>query len=369
MKACMVSKRFPPYAGGLEARVAELARWLVGRGDSVLVLTSMEEEAAPYEVLDGVVVRRSNVFFSVFNALFAFGILWDLFREDYDFIDVNLPDPVNSVFAFLASVVRGKPMYVTYHADIVRDGFFYLPFKLLYRPLEWLVMWRARRIFVTSKEYAESSPEVSGFLWKAVVAPNFVDTERYNPSVDGSSVKSELGLGGRKMVLFVGRLVEYKGVEYLIEAAATLRDDVFVVVGEGPLSGSLRSKAERMGLGNVVFAGRVSGGRLPEYYAACDVFVLPSVTRQEAFGIVLIEAMASGKPVVSTNISAMPFVVGDGGVVVPPRDPKALADAVNMILSDSCLASRLAENGFRRVRELFNRDVVCSRIREVYSSA
>jgi glycosyltransferase involved in cell wall biosynthesis len=124
-----------------------------------------------------------------------------------------------------------------------------------------------------------------------------------------------------------------------------------------------------LGLDNVYFAGYVSDDDLLDYYMVCDLFVLPSVTRQEAFGLVLVEAMAFGKPVISTNFSGMPYVVGDAGLLVEPRNPKALVEAINKILSDPVLSAELGRRGRRRVEELFEREVVCKKIREAYTSA
>ncbi|MFH1055283.1 MAG: glycosyltransferase [Candidatus Altiarchaeota archaeon] len=369
MKVCMVSKHFLPYSGGLEVRVLELARWLVGKGEKVLVLTTHEPRTKSSEVVDGVDVSRSKVWFSLFNGPFSPGVLLDLLEREYDIIDVNLPDPVGSVWAYIASVIRGKPLFVTYHADILKDGIIFLPLKIIYGPLHWILLRRAVRIFVTSPNYAQSSAVLSGFMAKVVVAPSFVDLKRYNPSVDNSKVREKMGLSGRKVVLFVGRLVEYKGLDYLVEAAGMLSDAVFVIVGDGPLRGRLERKVLASGVKNVLLAGHVGDGELSGYYGACDVFVLPSVTRQEAFGLVLVEAMACGKPVVSTNFSGMPYVVDGGGLLVEPRDAVALAEALGKILADSALASDLAEKGVKRVRDFFARDVVCSKISEIYKSS
>jgi glycosyltransferase involved in cell wall biosynthesis len=366
MKVCMVSKHFHPFSGGLEVRVLELGRWLVLRGEAVQVFTLLEPGTKGIEVVDGIEVRRSRKFASLFNAHFVPGILGNLMSRDYDIIDVNLPDPINSMFAVLASLVRRKPLIVTYHADIIREGVFYLPFMLFYAPLEWLVLSRASRILVTSPDYARTSSTLRGFMGKVQVASSFIDPGRYNTSVDGSAVRKRHGLKGR-VVLFVGRLVPYKGVEYLIDAATQVPDATFLIVGDGPLRDSLKRKAS--GSANVVFAGQVGDDELPGYYGACDVFVLPSVTRQEAFGLVLVEAMACGKPVVSTSFSGMPYVVGDGGLLVAPRDAKALADAIKRVLSDGRVAKELSGKGVKRVAELFLKDVVCARILDVYKSA
>ncbi len=363
MKVCLVSKHYPPYAGGLENRVRDLGAWLSGRGVEVLVLTSHEAGTLGREFAGGVDVRRSRAWLSLFNAPFLPGTLWGLMRREYDLVDVNLPDPFGGLFALAASVLRGKPLTVTYHADIVREGLVHLPFKILYRPFERLLLSRASRIFVTSPDYASSSPSVRDFMGKVTVAPSFIDPVKYHPGVDGVAVRSRFP--GKKIVLFVGRLVPYKGVGVLLAAASKV-DAVFLIVGEGPMKAALAEEARDMP--NVVFEGRVADGLLPSYYGGCDVLALPSVTRQEAFGLVLVEAMACGRPVVSTNFSGMPYVVGDGGMLVAPGDPEALAGALNRILSDPAFGSGLGLKGVSRVRELFTRDAVCEKLLSVYKS-
>ncbi|MBD3387509.1 MAG: glycosyltransferase [Candidatus Altiarchaeales archaeon] len=372
MKACMVSKHFQPYSGGLEVRVLELARWLADRGEDVLVLTSHEQGTADVEDMHGFRVLRSRAWFSLSNALFTPGILLDLLKSDYDFIDVNLPDPVNSIFAFVASLLRGKPLFVTYHADIVRGGLMNVVFKLFYNPIQYLVLKRARRIFATSPNYAESSPAVSRFMDKVVVAPSFISPERFNTGVDALVLRRSLAASDEKLVLFVGRLVPYKGVDVLLEAFSKILGHVtarLIIIGSGELDGELKAKASNLGLeDHVNFRSEVGDGLLPKYYMACDLLVLPSVTRQEAFGLVLVEAMACGKPVISSDFSGMPYVVGDAGLLVEPGNPERLANAILRILSDDSYAENLGSKAVKRVGELFTRDVVCERILEVYKS-
>jgi len=136
---------------------------------------------------------------------------------------------------------------------------------------------------------------------------------------------------GEKIVLFVGRLVYYKGLEYLIEAMKDVEAKL-LIAGSGPLEKQLRKKSRIIGVGQkVIFLGKVSDAEIKYLYQICDVFVLPSVEPSEAFGLVQLEAMAYGKPVVNTNLpTGVPFVSrhGETGLTVPPRDPKALAEAV-----------------------------------------
>jgi rhamnosyl/mannosyltransferase len=173
-------------------------------------------------------------------------------------------------------------------------------------------------------------------------------------------------------VLFVGRLVYYKGVEVLFEAMARCTGTL-LLVGDGPLEPALRQRAVVLGIQNrVVFAGRVSDEDLPAYYQASDVFVLPSIARTETFGVVQVEAMAAGLPVVSTNLpTGVPWVNQDGvsGLVVPPADPGRLADAIGSLLADPVLRERLGRNAVARAGELFSRDRMIAAFRDVVERA
>ncbi len=164
---------------------------------------------------------------------------------------------------------------------------------------------------------------------------------------------------GRPIVLFVGRLVRYKGVDVLLEAMRGVSATA-ILVGNGPEQVSLQRAAERLGVADrVKFLGEVSPDELAALYRACDLFVLPSITRQEAFGVVQIEAMACGKPVISTDLGTGSGWVnqnGETGFVVPPRDAVALHDAIARLLADGALQATMGAAGYLRARTLFSVD-------------
>jgi rhamnosyl/mannosyltransferase len=166
--------------------------------------------------------------------------------------------------------------------------------------------------------------------------------------------------------------VYYKGVEVLIDAMTRLAGTL-VLIGEGPLERELRRRVSDRGIEDrVLFPGRVEDDDLPAYYQAADVFVLPSVAKTEAFGVVQIEAMAAGVPVVSTNLpTGVPWVNQDGvtGFVVKPGDADALADAINRLLNDEPLRIRLGRNASSRARDLFSRDRMVQTFRDIVERA
>ena len=161
------------------------------------------------------------------------------------------------------------------------------------------------------------------------------------------------------VILFVGRFVYYKGLDVLINAMARCTGTL-ILVGDGPLDIELRAQVAALGIGSRVrFAGQVPDHDLPAYYHASDIFVLPSVARTEAYGLVQTEAMAAGVPVVSTNLpTGVPWVNQDGvtGLVVPPGEPDALAAALGALAANPALRRTLGDNGRRRAVTLFSRD-------------
>ena len=371
MKIAHVTKYFHPHRGGIESHVLGISEEFVARGNDVLVFTSNKPESQRREDVEGITVLRSRVFFTLFNGPFAPGIFADLMKEDYDLIHLHLPDPFNSVFALAASKIRGKPLFVTYHADIIKDRWYHIPFKFAYWFFMYAVLSSAVRIFLTTPNYVAGSQIPNKHRRKVEIVHNFVDAERFNPELSGARIRKEYSLENKKMILFLGRLVPYKGVEYLIKAYAkvkvSVKDAVLVIAGSGPLEDELKKMACDLKAEDALFV-KAADDEIPEYYAACDVFVLPSVTRQEAFGIALLEAMASGKPTITTNISGMPYVVGDAGITVSPRDADALSSAIIAILSDQNLAKELGKKGRERVEKEFRKEIVAEKILKAYHS-
>lgn len=365
MHVVQVTKYFFPHKGGMESQVLGIAEGLVGE-HKVSVLTSNAPVTANFELIGGINVYRSRVFFTLFNGPFAPGILVDLFKREYDLIQVHLPDPFNSLFALCASKLRNKPLVVTYHADIVKNKLVHKPFKFIHNFLSYAVLSQAKKIIATSPDYITCSDVLPQFRNKITVVPNFVDTRRFYPR-DGRVVRKQLGLEDKKIILFVGRLVPYKGLEYLIDAFRLVkekrRDVALLIIGGGKPDYMTKLVNQA---GNDVFFLTATDEELPYYYSACDVFVLPSVTRQEAFGIVLLEAMACGKPVIGTRVGGVPYVVGESGLTVEPRNTQELYHAIQKILSDSPHFSHYSFTKFLRVKDRFIQNNVTKEIIDLY---
>ena len=172
------------------------------------------------------------------------------------------------------------------------------------------------------------------------------------------------------MVMYVGRLVPHKGVEFLLEAVEMMRPTAhLVIVGKGPWLETLKDSANRLRVADrVVFAGSVPWSELPNYYRAADVCVLPSISRLEAFGLVGLEAMASERPVVLSDIPGVREVIEDGqeGLLARPTDPEDIANKVNVLLDGPQLRAEMGAKGRKRVLENFTWDVVGRQFRDIY---
>jgi rhamnosyl/mannosyltransferase len=241
---------------------------------------------------------------------------------------------------------------VTYHSDIVRRE---LAMKG-YAPLLRRFLTDADRIVTTSPNLLANSQYLSPFAQKCRVIPPVIDADRYR-TYDGSDL--ELVDPTRPTVLFVGRLSYYKGLPDLLEASRRLDAEV-IIAGDGKQRARLEAKASTLDVTDRVrFLGYVSDRKLEYLYHNADVFVLPSTEPSEAFGIVQLEAMASGLPVVNTDLeTGVPWVSqhGETGLTVPPGDADSLADAIEALLSDPERRARFGTNARNRIETTFDID-------------
>lgn len=231
---------------------------------------------------------------------------------------------------------------ITYHSDIITQG----RLAFLYQPLLYRVLERAAAIVATSPHYMDSSPVLSRLRDKVTIIPLGIDPpppQWLNYPWPRPS--------DEPVFLFLGRLVPYKGLEVLLQALTQVPGRLWVA-GSGPMAAAIRQKAFSLGLdGRVEFLGNISEEEKWRRLAACDALVLPSLTRAEAFGIVLLEAMASGKPVVVSDLkSGVRLLVQDGinGFRVPPGDPQALAAALTRLAANPEEARQLGAAGQER---------------------
>jgi rhamnosyl/mannosyltransferase len=362
LKVLQLGKFYYPYMGGIENHLQNLCKGLDGQVQvEVLVLNERNETVT--ETVDGVKVTRAGSVAEIASTPICPGLPGLLSKASYDILHVHLPNPTG-VMACLTSRSREAGLVVTYHADIVKQK----ALNLFYSPFQKRFLSRADRIIATSPNYLATSEVLQQHKEKCVPIPYGIDPD-LTSRADEQKIRELRERYGPRFLLGCGRLVYYKGFEVLIEAMADI-DAHLVIVGQGPLQGKLEEMIARANLGDrVTLLGEVMNWEMVNYYAACDMFVLPSVSRGEAFAIVQLEAMAFGKPVVNTSLdSGVPFVSQDGltGVTVPPRDAGALSGAIRSLLEDPARMRDLGERGRERFRKEFVRPVMVERVLEVY---
>jgi rhamnosyl/mannosyltransferase len=368
MQVLHVYKDYFPVVGGIENHIRTLCTGLSQEpGVKVSVLVTNRGRETTRHIMDGVPVTKVGRFATVASAPLSLGLFREIGRQVYDIVHLHFPYPIGE----LAYLWRGraKRLVVSYHSDIVRQ-------KILlrvYDPFLWRLLAQADRLLVSSPFYAQTSPYLGRFPDKCVVIPYGIDLAKFA----GTPAERERALAfrnehaphGEPIVLFVGMLRYYKGVEYLIEAMRDLPAKL-LILGEGPVGRALELQTTRLGLGNkVTFLGGVPDEDLSAVYRASDIFVLPSTHRSEAFGIVQLEAMASALPVISTELGTGTSYVNQheqSGLVVPPRDPAALATAVRTLLSDPERRRQMGEKGRQRVEHEFSAPVMVRRILDLY---
>ena len=361
MRILHLGKFYPPHRGGIETHLQTLCREL-SKSAAIEVIVANDRQGDETELLEGVKVRRLRPLLNVAAAPICQRMIQEIRATPADLVHLHVPNP----YAGLAFLMSGHPapLVISWHSDIVRQRFL----ARVLGPVERAVVRRATALMASSPNYIESSPILARNRDKCRVIPYGIDSDEFRPR-DHAAVAEIRRRYGSRLVLTVGRLVYYKGFEYLIRTMANVRGHL-LIVGDGPLRAQLQAEATRSGVArHVTFLGNLPRAELLNHYHAADVFALPSVARSEAFGIVQLEAMASGKPVVNTRLaSGVPFVSLDGetGITVEPAAPAAFGAAINQLLDQPLLRARYGVAAMRRVREYFSLAAMISRTLALY---
>jgi glycosyltransferase involved in cell wall biosynthesis len=367
MRILHLYKDYCPVLGGIENHIRVLAEAQVRRGHEVTVLVANRSWRGEVRTLNGVTVMLAGRVGTIASTPLSPALFRRLRQVDADIAHLHFPHPPGEVAQILLGRAAGTVL--TYHSDIVRQR------RLLrvYDPMLRHVLRRVDRILVDSPPYAVTSPYLRDVREKCTIVPLGIDVRHFErrPDAGLAELRARWGLPADGAVLvFVGRLRYYKGLEYLLRALPLVPDVRVLLVGDGPLWNHTHRLAESLGVSNrVVFTGDVGEVELPDCYAAGDLFVLPSHTRAESFGTSIVEAMAAGLPVISTEIQTGTSWVNQHGVtglVVPPCDPAALADAIRTLLADPERRRTMGRAGLARARDHFQASTMVDEVEQVY---
>ena len=359
-----MGKFFPPARGGIETVLRFLVEGLSLQQElSLETLVFNERAETTTEVYKGVPITRLARWEQLFSMPIAPAMYWWLRSRRYDICHLHVPNPLASL-CLLATMPCDK-LVVSYHSDVVKQ-------KLLlhlYGPFQRRLLRKAHRILVSSRRLIDHSPVLAEFKDKCRVIPFAIDPQPYiNRSQEDEEelekVKKEFP---HPFALFAGRLVYYKGLQYLLRAIKDV-DCHFVIAGDGPFFANLRLLARGLEE-KVTFTGNITDSRMRALMAACELFVLPSISASETFGLVQLEAMASGKAIINTNLpTGVPEVsVHDvTGLTVEPKSSKALAIALNELLQDEEKRSKYGHAARDRLLQCYSLEKMAQSTFDVY---
>lgn len=362
----IAGKAYDPHIGGIETVMQQTAEYMRRYAKTKVLCCRDDFGLTRRDKIHGVPVTYAGSLGTLASCPISFPFLEEFRNKAMlaDTVELHLPFPVADL-ALLLSGYKGR-VVVAWHSDVVRQ-------KLMltfYKPLMKWLLRRADAILVATQAHIDSSPYLQPFREKCVILPYGIDPDEYEIRPHLEPLKAKLYDKSAKKILFTGRLVYYKGADVLLEAFAGLKTNAeLFFAGTGILESDLQARAETLGIRKRVhFLGRRMTPELRDMFADCDLFVLPSVANSEAFGIVQLEAMVNGKPVINTALpTGVPLVSLDGetGLTVPPQDPDALTKAMELLLTDDALREQYGKAARERVLREYSLQTVMEKTRKI----
>lgn len=366
MRILELGKFYSPERGGIETLLKVWSEGFVAAGDEVRCVVAHRHWRTLREVVETVPVWRLGSFGMAFSTSLSPAYPFSTRRWPADVIHAHAPNPLADLA--ILGAPRRTPVVLSWHSDVIRQK----ALMRIYAPIQRAVLRRADVVVVATPNHHRYSPWLNEVSSKVRVIPFGLRLDRFRktPAVEASASRWRELAQGRRVFLNIGRLVGYKGQRHAIEALARLPDGVLWIAGTGPLEAELRGLAGGLGvLDRVRFLGDVADADLPGLLHACDAFVFPSITPNEAFGLVLVEAMACGKPLVACDLpSGVPCVCRDGvnGLIVPPRDSEGLAAAMRSLLDMEELRGRLGRTGEFLAHSEYSAPVMVGRYKALF---
>lgn len=358
---------FTQVPGGIERYVHELAHGLKDRIEVEALVSSRRRHAKSWDD-NGVRVRVAAELLRVQGVPFSPTLARHIHDADADLVHIHSPYPTGEA-ALLASRSTAARI-ATYHADLDRGSRLFP----LYRRLLLRLYESCSYVLASSLDLVERSPVLSSLKSsdpdRVQVVPMGVDTRRFSPGPTEASLNLRRQFGS-PIVLFLGRLRYYKGLPTLIEAMRNVEAKLFIV-GGGPMKDRVIPMASELLGQRFIYARFASEEELPDIFRAADIFCLPSTSHAETFGLAAVEAMASGVPVITTEVGTGTSTInidGQTGFVVPPGDVQSLQAAITKLLSDEVSARDMGRAARERVLGYYDRDAMLTRVLELYVAA
>jgi len=381
MKVCMLTWEFPPrIVGGIARHCYGLAKAVARNGHEVYVVTLDFPGAPSYEEIDGVKVYRTVTELGHPNFI-TWALLFNHFMEkrvadisqNVEFDLVHVHDWLTAPAGISLKHSMKKPMVLTVHSTEFGRSSLHSPDSYTIDGIEWWATYEANKVIVTSNFMKKELCDHFRLPWEKVeIIPNAIDLTKYDAPVERWSVRERYGVySHEKLILCVGRLVPQKGVEYLIQAIPAIvrrhPEAQFIIVGEGWQKDYLENLAQSTGYRwKVLFTGFLPDSELTALTMSADVLVIPSV--YEPFGIVALEGMAAGVPVVASQVGGLAEVIEHDrtGVLVYSRKPESIAWGVDRVLSDPNYSRWLTQNAREMLQKTYSWEAIAIKTIKVY---
>lgn len=346
--------------GGTEIAAHELAIKMIKRGHEVDVFTSSIDSKDSLEKHPHMKIHRYGTTLKIASANPSFKMIYKPLKHDVEIIHAHSPIPYSDIPALIYAKRKKVPFILTYHYDgqetggsFIRNVGVFLYNKLFINR----VLNHADVIIATTRSYANESKFLKGYKDKIVVIPNGINIEDVTTNYSKEECRNKLQLPvNKKLILFLGSVVPYKGPDVLLKALHLVKKEVpdvkLILAGRGPMLNELKELSKKLDLDeNIEFLGFVDESLKSLYFKSSDIFCLPSTTMSEAFGIVNLEAMASGIPIVSSNFGGIPDIVkeGENGLLAEPGDVEGLADALIYLLKNEDIRKKMGDDGLKKV--------------------
>lgn len=372
MKILHINKFYFPWIGGVETICKKLAEnFAKNKLNKISVLCCNDRFSTEQTYINKVQVIRASTLFTAFGmpVSIKFFFLFKALSNDYDIIHIHWPFPLG-IIALVLFKPKAK-IIITWHSDIVRQKIF----EFFLTPFITKSLDIADAIIVPTKNHVKFSRWLKKFYSKIHIIPFGIETNFYHKTSKTKAKNLKGKFQNKAIILSVGRLNYYKGIEYLLKALPLVEKEIknfiCIIIGTGPQEKTLKILTKRLNIEQyVVFLNKMSTPKLKVFFLACDIFVLPSIYQSEAFGLVQLEAMLAKKPVINTNLpSGVPLVSINTltGLTVPPKNSLLLAEAILKLLKNKKLRANFGKQAYKRVMRFFTLKIMIEKHRYLYN--
>jgi glycosyltransferase involved in cell wall biosynthesis len=364
--------------GGTEIAAYNLAVQMAKRGNDIDVFTTSINSKNSIEIYPHMRIHRHATSFKIASANASFKLIYKPLNYDLDIVHAHSPIPYSDLPALMYAKRKKVPFLLTYQFDGQETGGSFMRntgVSIYNKVFINKVLDSAEVIIATTRSYAQESPFLKNYLDKIVVIPNGINIEEVTTTLTKEESRTNLGLPIKtKIILFFGSLVPYKGPDILLKAFKVIKKEFpevkLIFAGRGQMLDELRDMVKKFELeDDVIFLGFVEEEKKALYYKSADIFCLPSTNMAESFGIVNLEAMASGIPIVGSNLGGIPDIIkeGENGLLAKPCDHQSLANALLKLLKDNDLRQKMGNNGRKMVSD-YSWDKIAKETENLYKN-